>query len=66
MSLHLPSYREPKWLPSFDLTGAIFSLRELWLPCSRVFVFTGLKLESANPCTFLKIFLYLMYFSNYY
>ena len=31
--------REPKWLPSFNVTGAIFSLRELWLPCSRVFVF---------------------------
>ena len=34
--------REPKWLPSFNLTRAIFSLPELWLPCSRVFVFTDL------------------------
>ena len=30
------------WLPTFHLTGAIFSLRELWLPCSRVFVFTDI------------------------
>ena len=37
--------REPKWLSSFNLTGAIFSLRELWFPCSRVFVFT----EKAFP-----------------
>ena len=33
--------REPKWLPSFNVTGTIFDLRELWLPCSRVFVFTA-------------------------
>ena len=32
---------EPKRLPTIYLTGAIFSLRELWLPCSRVFVFTA-------------------------
>ena len=36
-----PLVREPKWLPSFNLTGAIFSLWELWLPCSRVFVFSA-------------------------
>ena len=28
-------------LPSSNLTGAIFSLRELWLPCSRVLIFTA-------------------------
>ena len=35
--------REPKWLLSFNLTGAIFSLWELWLPCSRVFIFTAVN-----------------------
>ena len=40
--LFTQNVREPKWLPTFHLTGAIFSLRELWLPCSRVFVFTAM------------------------
>ena len=40
--LFTQNVREPKWLPTIYLTGAIFSLRELWLPCSRVFVFTAL------------------------
>ena len=38
--------REPKWLPSFNIAGAIFSLLELWLPCFRIhwgikFIFEG-------------------------
>ena len=42
--LFTQNVREPKWLPTFHLMGAIFSLRELWLPFSRVFVFTAIYL----------------------
>ena len=34
--------------PSFHLTGDIISLPELWLPCSRVFIFTGLQYQYAE------------------
>ena len=34
--LFTKNVREPKWLPTIYLTGAIFSLRELWLPCFRI------------------------------
>ena len=40
------------WLPTFHLTGAIFSLRELWLPCSRVFVFTATPTTTINDAHF--------------
>ena len=39
---------------SFSLTGAIFSLRELWLPCSRVFIFTAM----VSQCKPRKIYQY--------
>ena len=47
--LFTQNVREPKWLPNFHLTGAIFSLRKLWLPCSRVFVVTVTLLEVPYP-----------------
>ena len=40
--------QEPTWLPSFYLTGVIFSLRELWLPCSRVFIFTDIGIGNGS------------------
>ena len=44
---------EPKWLPSFNLTGAIFSIRELWLPCSHAPVL---------PCSRAPVFSYSLFY----